>query len=201
MRRDPSQPLSCCSTTILDLYPSGVEEAMPLGCEDSWFDELKSKAPSVVLVDKRVNVFTWPYQGFVFSQMKLHSKFLLNWCGGTDAPFNSMPSERVCLRFPWFLVESWNRRRWRSQTFLHLNTGVSTRTNVLIDAYHNHVIIFAAWLPSGSYHLIHPKYFCNVAPTLNFFKPRWLLSSKISKRTNFTDALILQDKLLDNRKV
>ena len=59
MRRDPSHPLSYWSTTILDLYPSaGVEEAMPLDCEDCWFDELKSKAPSVVLMDKRVNGFT-----------------------------------------------------------------------------------------------------------------------------------------------
>ena len=46
---------------------------------------------------------------------------------------------------------------------------VYLRANVLIDAYHDHVIVFAAWLPSGSCHLIHPKYFCNVAPTLNFF--------------------------------
>ena len=39
------------------------------------------------------------------------------------------------------------------------NTGVSTRANVLIDAYHDHVIIFATWLPSCSYHLIHPDTF------------------------------------------
>ena len=25
---------------------------------------------------------------------------------GTDAPFNSVVSERVCLRFSWFLAES-----------------------------------------------------------------------------------------------
>ena len=59
MRRDPSHPLSCCSTTVLDLFVpfwSGPpKEAMPLGCEDSWFDELKFKAPSVVLVDERAN--------------------------------------------------------------------------------------------------------------------------------------------------
>ena len=85
MRRDPSYQLSCCSTTVLDLFVpfrSGQKEAMPLGCEDSWFDELKFKAPSVVLVDKRANDFTWPKQGFLFSRMKLHSKFLRRWCGG-----------------------------------------------------------------------------------------------------------------------
>ena len=48
MRRDPPGPLSYCSTIVLNFFPSGVEEAMPLGCEDCWFDELGCKASSVV---------------------------------------------------------------------------------------------------------------------------------------------------------
>ena len=52
------------------------------------------------------------------------------------------------------------------------STGVSTRANVLIDAYHDPVIIFVIWLPSGNIPLYPSRYFYNVAPTLKFWKRR-----------------------------
>ena len=39
------------------LFRSGPKKAMSLGCEDSWFDEPKFKALSVVLIDERANSF------------------------------------------------------------------------------------------------------------------------------------------------
>ena len=36
-------------------------------------------------------------RGFVFSEMKLNLRLLRGWCGGIDAPLNSMPSGRVCM--------------------------------------------------------------------------------------------------------
>ena len=79
--------------------------------------------------------------------MKLHSKFLRRWCGSTDAPLNSLPSENESdYGFLGYL--------WRADTAVddalklsYTLTLVYLRANVLIEAYRDHVSNFAIWLP------------------------------------------------------